>query len=50
MVDGKSYSVIAAELFISQETVKTHIKKLYQVLHVNSKSAAIAMYLRGEID
>jgi len=50
MVDGKSYTVIAAELFISPETVKTHIKKLYQVLHVNSKSAAITMYLRGEID
>lgn len=50
MVDGKSYTVIGAELFISPETVKTHIKKLYQVLHVNSKSAAIAMYLKGEID
>ncbi len=50
LVDGKSCSVIASELFISPETVKTHIKKLYQVLHVNSKSAAIAMYLRGEID
>jgi len=50
MVDGKSYTVIGAELFISPETVKTHIKKLYQVLHVNSKSAAIAMYLKGEIN
>lgn len=50
MVDGKSYTVIGAELYISPETVKTHIKKLYQVLQVNSKSAAIAMYLRGEID
>lgn len=50
MVDGKSYTTIAEELFISPETVKTHIKKLYQVLHVNSKSEAISLYLRGKID
>lgn len=50
MVDGKSYITIASELFISPETVKSHIKKLYEVLHVNNKSEAIAMYLRGEID
>lgn len=50
MIDGKSYTTIAGELFISPETVKTHIKKLYQVLHVNSKSEAIAMYLRGQIE
>jgi len=50
MVDGKSYTAIAEELFISPETVKTHIKKLYHVLHVHSKSEAITLYLRGKID
>lgn len=49
LVDGKSYQEISEVLFISFETVRSHIKNLYKVLHVNKKSAAIAMYLRGEI-
>ena len=49
LVDGKSYNTIAAELFISVETVRTHIKKLYKVLHVNNKTEAITQYLRGHI-
>lgn len=49
LVDGKSYQEISELLFISFETVRTHIKNLYKVLHVNKKSAAIAMYLKGEI-
>ncbi len=49
LVDGKSYNEIAKQLFVSPETVKSHVKKLYQTLHVNNKSAAIAKYLKGEI-
>lgn len=49
MVDGKTYTDISAELFISVETVRSHIKKMYKVLHVNNKSEAIAMYLKGQI-
>jgi DNA-binding NarL/FixJ family response regulator len=49
LVDGKTYSAIGKELFISPHTVKCHIKKLYRVLEVNNKAEAIAMYLRGEI-
>jgi len=41
LAKGKSYSVIADELFIHKETVKTHIKNIYIKLHVNSKAAAI---------
>jgi DNA-binding NarL/FixJ family response regulator len=41
LATGKSYSVIADELFIHKETVKTHIKNIYMKLHVNSKAAAI---------
>ena len=47
--EGKSYKLISEELFISVETVRTHIKKLYRHLQVNNKAAAISMYLRGEI-
>jgi DNA-binding NarL/FixJ family response regulator len=39
---GKSYSLIADELFITKETAKSHIKNIYSKLQVNSKSEAIA--------
>lgn len=50
LVDGKTYNVIAAELNISIDTVKSHIKKLYRVLHVQNKAEAISKYLKGEIN
>jgi DNA-binding NarL/FixJ family response regulator len=49
LVDGKSLAEIAKELFLSVETIKSHVKKMYQTLHVHNKSEAIAKYLRGEI-
>ncbi len=49
LVDGKTYETIALELFISVETVRTHIKKLYRVLQVNNKTEAIIKYMRGQI-
>lgn len=49
LVDGKSYQTIADELFLSIETIRTHVKKMYKVLQVNSKTEAIALYLKGEI-
>jgi DNA-binding NarL/FixJ family response regulator len=41
LAKGKTYSQIADELFISKETSRTHIRNIYQKLHVNSKSEAI---------
>ena len=38
---GKSYTMIADELFIDKETVRSHIKNIYQKLNVNSKASAI---------
>ena len=49
LVDGKSYQNISAELFISVETVRSHIKKMYKVLHVNNKTEAITQYMKGYI-
>jgi DNA-binding NarL/FixJ family response regulator len=49
LVDGKSYAAISAELFISVETVRSHIKKMYKVLHVNNKTEAITQYMKGYI-
>jgi DNA-binding NarL/FixJ family response regulator len=41
MVNGLDYKRIAAELFISPHTVRTHTTKIYEKLHVNSKAQAI---------
>jgi two-component system, NarL family, response regulator LiaR len=49
LVDGKSYQTIAGELFVSVETVRSHVKKMYKVLHVNNKTEAITQYMKGQI-
>jgi DNA-binding NarL/FixJ family response regulator len=49
LVDGKSYQTIASDLFISVETVRTHVKKMYKLLHVNNKTEAITQYMMGYI-
>lgn len=41
IAEGKSRSKIAKELFIDLETVKTHIKNIYNKLNVNSKEEAL---------
>lgn len=46
---GMSYKSIGDELYLSVETIRTHVKKLYKVLHVNNKSEAIAQYLKGYV-
>lgn len=43
MVKGLDYKKIAAQLFISPLTVRTHTSKIYEKLHVNSKAQAIQM-------
>jgi DNA-binding NarL/FixJ family response regulator len=39
---GNSYKLIAAELFISIDTVRTHIKNIYEKLQVHSQVAAVS--------
>jgi len=38
---GKSYSKIAQDLFVSKETIRTHIKNIYRKLEVTSKADAV---------
>jgi DNA-binding NarL/FixJ family response regulator len=47
VVKGFSYKMIAAELDISVETIRSHIKKIYKKLHVNSATEAIYKYNQG---
>ncbi len=42
LMKGYSYKMIAAELNISIETVRTHIKRIYEKLHVHSAQEAIS--------
>jgi DNA-binding NarL/FixJ family response regulator len=43
---GKSYKMVASEIGIGLETVRTHIRRVYEKLHVHSVTEAIAR-LRG---
>ena len=46
LVKGFSYKEIALELHISYSTVHTYIERIYDKLHVHSRSHAVAKYLR----
>ena len=41
---GKYYKEIAADLFISMETVKSHCHNIYEKLHVSSRTEALNKY------
>lgn len=49
LMKGMSYKMIAETCFISIDTVKFHIKKIYDKLHVNSKSEAVMKAVRNKI-
>jgi len=49
LVDGLSYKLIADRHCISIETVRNHIKHIYEKLHVHSKSEAVAKALKERL-
>lgn len=49
LVDGLSYKMIAAEMAISYNTVNSHIKKIYEKLHVHSVGEALSKVLHKKI-
>jgi DNA-binding NarL/FixJ family response regulator len=49
LVRGNSYKMIAAEENISMDTVKTHLKKIYQKLQVHSQTEAVIKAMKGGI-
>lgn len=49
LCQGKSYKMIADTLFISEETVRRHLKNIYRKLHVGSKSEAVAKAIKERL-
>jgi len=49
LMKGMSYKMIGEVCFISIDTVKFHIKKIYEKLHVNSKSEAVIKAMKNRI-
>lgn len=47
LAEGNSYKMVADKLFLSFHTVNTHIKHIYEKLHVSSLGEAIAFYYRN---
>jgi DNA-binding NarL/FixJ family response regulator len=44
---GMRYQEIADNLFISVDTVRTHIRKIYEKLQVHSKTEAVLLFLKN---
>jgi DNA-binding NarL/FixJ family response regulator len=49
LVKGMSYKLIADACFISIDTVRGHIRNIYEKLHVHSKGEAIAAAIKDRI-
>lgn len=49
LVDGLAMKEVSSRLDISFHTVDTHIRNIYQKLHVRSRSAAVAKALRERL-
>jgi DNA-binding NarL/FixJ family response regulator len=49
IAEGKSRSKIAKDMFVDLETVKTHIKKIYYKLNVNSREEALRVAKQSRI-
>lgn len=46
---GNSYKIIAAQSDISLDTVRTHIKKIYEKLHVHSQTEAVSKAINEKL-
>jgi len=46
LVEGNNYQEIAVRLFISPQTVRTHLKNIYKKLHVKNKVEAVKVAIK----
>tara|TARA_R110000787_G_scaffold85049_2_gene181837 strand:- start:20865 stop:21491 length:627 start_codon:yes stop_codon:yes gene_type:complete len=49
IVSGKSYKMIATDLFVSIDTVRSHIKNIYKTLEINCKAELIRKSYNNEL-
>ena len=49
LVDGHNYKTAAVELGVSVNTISFHMRRIYDKLHVHTKSEAVAKALRNQI-
>jgi len=49
IVEGKSYKMIASDLFVSIDTVRSHIKNIYTILEINCKAELIRKSYNKEL-
>jgi len=49
LCDGMGYRPIAEKRFISGHTVRSHIKNIYQKLHVNSRAQAVQKAIKDHL-
>ena len=49
LVNGYSYKMIASEISISIDTVRFHIKKIYDKLHVHSSTGAVSKAIKEKL-
>lgn len=49
LVDGLSYKMIADACNVSFHTIHTHVKNIYEKLHVSSKGEAVAKAIRNKL-
>lgn len=49
LIKGNSYKMIADEIFVSIDTVRYHISKIYRKLHIHTKSEAVAYGIKKGI-
>jgi DNA-binding NarL/FixJ family response regulator len=49
LTDGLSYKMVADNMGISYFTVNSHIKKIYEKLHVHSLGEAVSLAIRNKI-
>lgn len=49
LVTGNSYKMIAAEMNVSVDGIKFHLKNIYKKLHVNSQTEAVSKAIQQKI-
>ena len=49
LVKGQTYKEMAGELFVSVETVRTHLKNIYEKMHVHSKAEAVVAAFKNKL-